>query len=175
MSIWCLLRESLQDPPAFFREQKPSLAPCFALFGPHCPRDPGFKKNAKRFCWALEMPGRGRYALKIGISAFFGPKAWGPPTPGRKRLPGLIRRSAERARLGRPAGTRFSGSPQLRKPARPLFRESLRGSLVFTRAVPFPFGGVPERFLVSCQRLASPDEGVRKGFLGDTECRSGVS
>ena len=60
-------------------------------------------------------------------------------------------------------------------PAGALFRESLRGFLVFTRTVPLSLEGVPERFLVSCQRLASPDEGGRKGFSGSSECRSGVS
>ena len=39
----------------------------------------------------------------------FWPETLGPPTPGRKRAPGLIRRSAKRPRLGRPAGIRFSG------------------------------------------------------------------
>ena len=69
-----------------------------------------FSKNAKRFRWALEMLGRRGNTVKIGILAVFGPRPWGdPPTPGRKRARGLIRRSAERSRFGRPAGIRFSG------------------------------------------------------------------
>ena len=78
MSIWCLLRESLQDPPAFLGNKN--------LHWPRVSRSSGrtapaiqVTENAKRFCWALEMPGRGRYALKIGISAVFGPKPWDPP------------------------------------------------------------------------------------------------
>ena len=39
----------------------------------------------------------------------FRAKTLDPPTPSRKRAPGLIRRSAERPRLGRPAGIPFSG------------------------------------------------------------------
>ena len=86
----------------------------------------------------------------------FCPKTLGPPTPARKRAPGLIRRSAERPPSGAPPGSWFPGPFSSRKP------------------VPLPFEGVPERFLVSCQRLASPDKGVRKGFPGSSECRSGV-
>ena len=67
-----------------------------------------FRKNAKRFCQALEMLGRRRNTVKIGILAVFGPKPWTPPTPGRKRAPGLIRRRVERARFGRAAGPGFS-------------------------------------------------------------------
>ena len=52
------------------------------------------------------MLGRRRNTLKIGIFAFWGLSP-APPTPGRKRAPGLIRRRVERARLGRPAGPPF--------------------------------------------------------------------
>ena len=62
----------------------------------------------------------------------------------------------------------------MRKAVGALLRDSLRGFPVLTRAVPLRSEGVPERFLVSSPRLASPDEGVRKGFPESSECRSGA-
>ena len=42
-------------------------------------------KNAKRFCWAVEMLGRRRNTVKLGILAVFGPKPWTPPRRPWKR------------------------------------------------------------------------------------------
>ena len=101
-------------------------APAFRGLKPALPPRLRFRENAKRFCHALEMLGRQRNTVKIGILAVFGPKPWtrptakhcknrhfgrfwpealDPPTPGRKRATGVI----ERPRLGRTAGIRFSG------------------------------------------------------------------
>ena len=96
-----LLRSTKQGP----QRKLPPLPPCLR-----------FRKKVKRFCGAVEMLGRRRNTVKIGILAVFGPKPWTAPTPGRKRASGLIRRSAERARLGRPAGIRFSGVSAARDP-----------------------------------------------------------
>ena len=38
-----------------------------------------FPKTRKRFCWAVEMLGRRRNAVKTGILPVFGPKPWTPP------------------------------------------------------------------------------------------------
>ena len=51
-----------------FRAQKVPLSPRL-----------GFQKNAKRCCQALEMLGRRRNTVKIGVLAVFGPKPWTPP------------------------------------------------------------------------------------------------
>ena len=106
---------SLEGVPArsssFFSGTKTFTAPVFRALRAALPPVIQVSKNAKRFRWALEMLGRGRNTVKIGISAVFGPKALGPPHAGPENGPPA-------SFDDQPNGLRLAPRPDLGFPAR---------------------------------------------------------
>ena len=86
-------------------------APAFRALIAALPPDPVFKKRETLPLGSRNARPTAKHCKNRHFGRFWPEALDPPPTPGRKRARGLIRRSAERPRLGRPAGIPFPGFP----------------------------------------------------------------
>ena len=92
-----------------FWEPKPSLPPRFALFGPHCPRDSGFKKRETLPLGSRNARPRPKHCKNRHFGRFW-PKPLGPPRRPENGPPASFD--------DQPNGLRLAPRPDLGFPAR---------------------------------------------------------
>ena len=92
-----------------FRALKTFTAPALRGLKAALPPRLRFRKIAKRFCQALEMLGRRRNTVKIGVLAVFGPKPWPPPRRAENGPPASFDDQPNGRVWDARPGSRFSG------------------------------------------------------------------
>ena len=138
-------------------------------------------KNAKRFCQPLEMLGRRRNTVKIGILAVFGPKPWTPPRRAENGPPTLFDDQPNGRVWDTEPETRFSASclfygdlrdtfresvRSFRRSLGSRFRESLRVCPAFLADHRGPIEGVPESFYCLFTEACGVRSGSQWGLSG---------